>query len=163
MIRIVAIFAVLAALSACGDMPAATSPNGPVPAPENATTARLKGKSPSAIVSAIRAKTGLGPVRRSARLDRVALMQARDMAQNDFFSHSGSDGSSVGNRARRGGYDWCVIAENINKGYPDIRSAILAWETSRSHYRNMTLRGAKEFGIASVGSYNVMVLGARDC
>jgi len=114
-------------------------------------------------LNAIRAAVNLPAVSRNARLDAVARGHAQDMATNNFFSHKGSNGSSLGDRATRGGYSWCRVAENISKGFSSEAGAIESWKTSPDHYTNMTKRKVKEYGLANVGDIWVMVLAARSC
>jgi uncharacterized protein YkwD len=85
------------------------------------------------------------------------------MASKGFFSHKGSNGSTVGKRTTRAGYNWCTVAENISKGFSNETAAIESWRTSPGHYRNMTKKKVKEFGIANVGDVWVMVLAAKRC
>lgn len=119
--------------------------------------------SATASVNAIRAAAGAGAVRRSSQLDLVARAHARDMAANSFFSHTGSNGSSVGQRAKSAGYTWCTVSENIAKGYREQSDAIEGWRNSRGHYRGMVNAKSREFGLANVGEYWVMVLAAKRC
>lgn len=150
------------ALAACNDgrAPNAVVPAGIAPAPGTTT---YSNRGVTAQLNEIRSAAGLSYLRRSALLDSVALAHARDMAANNFFAHSGSNGSTVGQRSRQRGYDWCLVAENISKGAKSMTAAIRDWSASPSHYRNMTRRGLRDFGTATAGSYRVMVLGATEC
>lgn len=117
----------------------------------------------NAQINAIRASAGVGSVKRNAKLDRAALAHARDMAANNFLSHSGSDGSDLRIRVDRAGYDWCSLGENVSRGYRSDEAAIEQWSTSPGHYRNMIKPQAREFGMANVDGFRVMVLGASNC
>ena len=50
------------------------------------------------------------------RLEAAARAHGQDMAARGFFSHTGSDGSDIGDRLRRAGYAFCFGAENIAAG-----------------------------------------------
>lgn len=114
------------------------------------------------MVSGFRAEQGLGPVRANSKLELAAERHAQDMARRGFFSHTGSNGSSVGKRARRAGYRFCVIAENIAKGQRSAAEAMRSWMASPGHRRNMLDRRIKEIGVARApGNIWVMVLGAQ--
>ena len=56
-------------------------------------------------------------------MDSAARIAARchsvDMAENDFFSHTGSDGSNFSQRMRDAGYTGSPRAENIAAGNAD--------------------------------------------
>jgi uncharacterized protein YkwD len=147
---------------------AACSPTSPAPLAQSAQPGeviRVAGNSGSADarINAIRAQAGLQAVRRNRTLDDAARAHAGDMAQRNFFSHTGSNGSSAGQRVKAAGYRWCMVAENIAKGYSSQGAAIETWRTSRSHYRNITHRTAREYGLANVGNVWVMVLAAKNC
>lgn len=108
-----------------------------------------------------RAEHGLGPLAVSPVLEAVAEAHGRDMAAKGFFGHRGSDGSTVGKRAKRQGYRFCVIAENIAKGQKTPTEVMQSWSASPGHRANMLLRKIREIGVIRVGDIWVMVLGAR--
>jgi len=47
------------------------------------------------------------------QLVRAARIHAKDMATNDFFSHTGSDNSVAASRIQNTGYTWIAIGENL--------------------------------------------------
>lgn len=139
---------------------AACSTTSPAPVAQQATQA---GASATASVNAIRGQAGAPAITRNRVLDAVAKGHANDMAANNFFSHTGSNGSSAGQRAKKAGYKWCMISENVAKGYRDQAGAIESWRTSPGHYLNLVNRKSREFGMARTGNYWVMVLAAKRC
>ena len=50
------------------------------------------------------------------KLAQAALDHSLDMNKNHFFSHTGSDRSDVGTRAKRRNYQWQMVGENISMG-----------------------------------------------
>lgn len=97
----------------------------------------------------------------SATLEQVAKSHANDMATRGYFSHTGANGSSVGDRARAQNYQWCFVAENIAKGQKDLAQVMAGWKSSKGHYKNMMHKKAREFGLArGAGNTWVMVLAA---
>ena len=68
------------------------------------------------LVNQQRGLHGLGTLLADDRLRAAARAHAMDMAQNDFFSHTGSGGSSVADRATATGYLWTTVGENIAAG-----------------------------------------------
>lgn len=100
----------------------------------------------------------------SSKLEKIADNHARDMAAKGFFSHQGSNGSSVGDRARKGGYKYCVIAENIAMGQGSLEEVMQSWINSKGHRKNLAHKKVKEFGLArQPGDIWVMVLAAQKC
>ena len=119
---------------------------------------------PTAAVNAIRARHGLPSLRPEDRLARAAAAHATDMRRKRYFSHTGSDGSTIGNRARRQGYGPCVIAENIAKGHPKLDQVLTAWMGSRGHRRNILNADVTDFALVrGSGNIWVMMLGRPGC
>ena len=111
-----------------------------------------------------RADQGLDPVTANAQLEQAAETHAADLARTGRFSHEGSDGSSVGDRAREAGYRWCFIAENIAKGQRSLPEVMTGWKNSEGHRRNMVAERATEAALIR-GDQDiwVMVLGTPGC
>jgi len=86
------------------------------------------------------------PVSWSDSLAMAAYLHSEDMALNDFFSHTGSDGSSPGQRISRQGYPWWTYGENIAVGYPTVASVIQGWLGSEGHCRNLMDPAFTEIG-----------------
>jgi len=95
------------------------------------------------------------------QLTLTARVHARDMATHEFMGHEGSDGSRVGIRARRSGYPWRQIGENVAWGYPTVKEVVLGWRHSPGHCQTMMSRKYNEFGAARQGTYWVQVFGRR--
>jgi len=116
------------------------------------------------LTNSYRAQIGLPPLRVSQHLERVAQAHGEDMVRNRFFSHWGSDGSDVGDRALRDGYGYCVIAENIAQGHRSAREVAKGWMKSSGHRQNMLDHQVTEIGVTrSRKNTWVMVLGSRSC
>ncbi len=86
----------------------------------------------------------------SDALAMAAYLHSEDMAWNDFFSHTGSDGSSAGQRITRQGYAWRTYGENIAVGYPTVSSVIQGWLGSEGHCRNIMNPAFTEIGAGYV-------------
>jgi len=70
-------------------------------------------------------------------VEGAASKHSNDMAQNNFFSHTGSDGLRVGDRVTETGYEWSVVGENIAAGFDDVESVMTGWMESPGHCRNI--------------------------
>src|ERR1041384_6572112 len=60
------------------------------------------------------------------QLEAAAAAHAADMDQNNYFSHTGLNGSTAGERIRNAGYNWTAYGENIAKGYSTEQAVMAA-------------------------------------
>lgn len=125
------------------------------------STAAMPAGSILSLLNRERAAQGRGPVSEDARLSRAARDHAQDMVSNDYFSHTGRNGSSFSARAQAAGYT-CAAAENIAFGQQSEADVMTAWMNSSGHRRNILLADATEFGIGRVGTMWVLMMG-RGC
>lgn len=104
--------------------------------------------SPAQLISEFRLKHGEGRVTMNATLNRIALEQAKAMAEKDSLDHSvlGSFSSRIApaNAGR--------AAENIAYGYESFEKTLGQWIDSPEHRKNLLLHGATRVGVASVKS-----------
>jgi uncharacterized protein YkwD len=94
-----------------------------------------------------RRRVGLNPLRLHPKLGRAAQAHSRDMGVNDFFSHTGSNGSSLGDRVRQVGYRYSYAAENIAAGSPNPQQVVNLWMNSPGHRANILAPRLKHIGI----------------
>lgn len=83
-----------------------------------------------------------------AKLGSAALAHSRDMANRNYFAHAGADGSQVGDRASRAGYEWTRIGENIAAGQGSMQQAVASWLTSPHHCVNIMQPDFTQMGAA---------------
>lgn len=81
-------------------------------------------------------------------LGDAALGHSRDMAQKRYFSHSGNDGRTVGDRAASAGYRWRRIGENIAAGQSSAEEVVAGWLASPGHCANIMNGAFTEMGAA---------------
>jgi uncharacterized protein YkwD len=94
-----------------------------------------------------REKEKLPPLALSSELCEAAAVQAKDIAAHHLLDHTGSDGSTVGDRVKRTGYVYLNVAENIADGQSTVESAMKAWMDSPPH-RESVLGDYTEMGAA---------------
>ena len=115
-------------------------------------------------VNALRAEAGAGPVAVDTRLTKAAAAHARDMAKKGYFSHTGANGSTPGQRAKKAGFGFCFIAENLAKGPRDLNTALAGWMKSPGHRKNLLDPRAVRYAlIEGPERIWVMLLGADGC
>ncbi|MDX1756127.1 MAG: CAP domain-containing protein [Marinobacter sp.] len=67
----------------------------------------------------------------------AARSHSIDMATNNFFSHTGSDGRRVSHRVDDTGYEWSVVGENIAAGFDSVGEVMEGWLDSPGHCENI--------------------------
>jgi uncharacterized protein YkwD len=100
-----------------------------------------------------RQKAGLGLLTLQPQLDAAANGHSADMACNDFFDHTGSNGSSPWDRILAQGYSYSYAGENIYAGsgmYETPQRAVTAWMNSEGHRANILNANFTEIGIGYV-------------
>jgi len=85
-------------------------------------------------------------------LEAAAQRHSTDMADNNFFSHTGSDGSNAGQRISATGYPWRAWGENIAAGYATVESVVTGWLDSPGHCGNIMNPTVTEMGAASTSN-----------
>lgn len=88
------------------------------------------------------------PLSLTSSLTHAAREHSLDMVAHDFFSHTGSDGSTPGERATRAGYRWSMLGENIASGVTTPQRAVAGWLASPEHCANIMTPGFRTMGVA---------------
>ncbi|MBD2025735.1 CAP domain-containing protein [Leptolyngbya sp. FACHB-711] len=99
------------------------------------------------ITNQYRAQAGLSPLRWNSVLTATALAHSQDMALNDFFGHTGSNGSSLFDRLRAAGYGYDSAGENVAAGYATPENVVQAWMQSSGHRANILNPELTELGV----------------
>jgi uncharacterized protein YkwD len=118
------------------------------------------------LINAERARAGLARLSPSSELQTAAQNHACDSARRDKMGHRGSDGSTFDGRARKAGYRFSTINENVAYGYPTARQIVAGWMASPPHRRNILAARTRDIGMglaqaASGTPHWVMVSGSR--
>jgi uncharacterized protein YkwD len=99
------------------------------------------------------------PVAWDGRLERAAERHTLDMAAHGVLSHIGSDGSTVGERVTRAGYDWRRVGENLARAQMPAAEVVELWLASPGHCANVMHPGHVEMGVAGLDGYWTQVFG----
>lgn len=97
-----------------------------------------------------RADHGLPALSANSALRTAARRHSQDMACNDHFSHTGTDGSSAGDRIRAAGYNYTYYAENIaasSSQYFSPETVVNLWMNSSGHRKNILSDKAVHIGV----------------
>ena len=182
----------LLVLAGCGggddaDSAASAAPGtapAPVPAPQTTAGTRATCDLPNfeaeamALVNAYRAAgascgsagsfAAAPPLAWNAALTQASLAHSDDMVTFNFVGHTGSNGSSAGDRATAAGYVWQSWGENVAAGQPTLAVVMAGWMASPGHCANIMRAGFRDIGLACVKggggntyrTYWTMTLGA---
>ncbi|MCM2287699.1 MAG: CAP domain-containing protein [Sulfuritalea sp.] len=108
------------------------------------------------------------PLRWNDALAEAARLHSEEMAQFNFLSHSGRDGSTAAQRIERAGYRYRAIGENIAGGQLQPEEAVAGWLNSPGHCANLMSPAFTEMGVAfavnrqsRMGVYWTQEFGAR--
>jgi len=96
------------------------------------------------------AMPAVAPLSWNCTLAESSRLHSLDMATNNFFDHTGSDGLSVGNRVTNAGYRWRTVGENIAAGQTSIEQVMQGWINSPGHCVNIMRSSYTEVGAALV-------------
>jgi len=95
-----------------------------------------------------------GPVAFDARLANAAQGHADDMRANNYFSHTGLNGSTPGDRITDAGYQWRTYGENIARGQTSEQEVFDAWTNSPGHHANNINPNFEDFALSKSGTGN---------
>ena len=114
------------------------------------------------MVNKLRAENGLHALNVSPQLEKAADLHASDMARRGVLTHTGSNGSTPAKRAKRAGYKFCTVAENVAAGQESSAEVMQAWANSPGHRKNMLKPKARNIAVVRGPNNNwVMMLAAK--
>jgi len=156
-----------AALVAGCTLPVSTTPSSSAPG----TAPSALGARESRIfdlINAERRRQGLPGLAYNPQLDRMAKIQAQNMARFQKMAHvlPESNLPTLADRARYVGYPFGRVAENVALGYPDAETVVAGWMASKGHRANILQRDVVETGIgiarsSAGGVYYCQVFGRQ--
>jgi len=92
-------------------------------------------------------------------LEEAAYLHAKDMDDNNYFSHDSQDGRKFTDRIKATGYRYSTAGENIASGYRDEDAVFKGWKDSPGHCRNMMNGKFTELGAGKSSTRWVQVFG----
>src|SRR5688500_6454323 len=106
-----------------------------------------------------RKENGIATAGPDSALRRTAEAFATYMARTDEYGHE-ADGRTPGERAKRAGYGWCRVTENISYQWSShafetaelARRRVEGWKKSPGHRRNMLAPKVTETAVADARS-----------
>lgn len=111
----------------------------------------LSGEAIVSLTNDARATEGLAELEESPLLNAIAEARAHDMLEKQYFAHISPTGEGAAVIARKVGYRYRVIAENIASGvFFTNRKVLEAWMQSPGHRRNILSSRVRELGVSVV-------------
>ena len=101
-------------------------------------------------INQVRQENKLKPLQNNEKLAQVARNYSRQMAEQNFFSHTGPNGSTLEKRVRAGGIYYWVVGENLFKSKnisQPVSPAIDGWMKSPGHRDNILRPFFSETGV----------------
>jgi uncharacterized protein YkwD len=161
----------LLALASSIVLAACTPPVNTTSSPSTSTAPATLGGTEARIfrfVNAERRRNGLPDLVYNPQLDRMARIQAENMARFQKMAHviPESMTPTLTDRAHETGYPYARLAENVALGYPNAETVVQGWMASKGHRANILQRDVEETGIAIArspagGLYYCQVFGRR--
>ncbi|MDQ0160356.1 putative YkwD family protein [Alkalibacillus salilacus] len=102
------------------------------------------------LTNAERQDQGRSPLTYSTELSKVAEEKAKDMYNNNYFSHTSPTYGSPFDMMNQFGINYRTAGENIAKGQPSASAVVQDWMNSTGHRRNIL---SPDFNRIGVGSY----------
>ena len=99
-------------------------------------------------INSIRTANGLTSLTLVSKITQAARRHSRDMADNNFTSHTGSDGTSGGQRMEAACYDWSGWGEIIGWGFGGSTSEMINWWMNSPPHKSLILSDYfEDFGV----------------
>lgn len=127
----------------------ATAPPTPSTSVQSPAIAKLEAQVRQQI-NQIRQQHGLKPLENNEKLAQVARNYSQTMARENFFSHTGADGSTPAQRVREAGIFYLMLGENLFKSTnapQPVPLAVKGWMNSPGHRENILRPEFTETGV----------------
>ena len=133
-------------------------PNAPLPA-SNKSMSLLRGTDPNretlsqsrliSLTNTVRMNNGLPVLEENYLLTMIARERLDDMLQKQYFGHISPSGEGASDMARRVGYRYKLIAENIAYGdFLNNEKVLDGWMQSPGHKKNILAEEPQHIGVA---------------
>ncbi|MFF0023068.1 CAP domain-containing protein [Streptomyces sp. NPDC005496] len=129
----------------------------PRPKPSPATPAGKVAETQKQVLKLVnqeRRAAGCRPLVPNRSLSRAAQAYTSVMARAGVLSHTGPDGSTISTRAKKVGYEFSSLGENIARGQRSPQQVMSAWMNSSGHRRNILNCTFRDIGIGFVADRN---------
>lgn len=138
------------------DAPAPTSVPGATSTPAWANEMLIR-------INAERSAAGAPPLTFCTTLMTAAQRHSEDQAAHSTMTHTGSNGSTMVQRAEAAGYrGWTSLAENVAAGYTSVTSVMNGWMGSSGHRANLLSATTQHVGVGRATSGSGAIYWTQD-
>ncbi len=96
-----------------------------------------------------RSRQSLSALKSNYLLDEIATLRLEDLFDNQYFEHESPDGKDATSLAKKVGYDYLLIGENLALGnFVGDQAIVQAWMESPGHRANIVNSKYTELGVA---------------
>ena len=99
------------------------------------------------LVNAERAKNGLSSLTLDSSVSNVARAKSKDMATNNYFSHTSPTYGGAGSMLSQFGIKYTAYGENIASGQKTPQEVVTAWMNSSGHRANILSSDFTKIGV----------------
>ncbi len=99
------------------------------------------------LVNAERAKNGLSALTLDSSVSNVARTKSKDMATNNYFSHTSPTYGGAGSMLSQFGIKYTAYGENIASGQKTPQEVVTAWMNSSGHRANILASDFTKIGV----------------
>lgn len=99
------------------------------------------------LINSTRLQEGLGKLNYDVMMNEVARKHSENMVENDFFDHTDTEGFTVSDRVREGGYRVSLVGENLAYGQLNAMFAHENLMNSLGHRENILNKEYSDVGV----------------
>jgi len=99
------------------------------------------------LVNTERAKNGLSALTLDSSVSNVARTKSKDMATNNYFSHTSPTYGGAGDMLKQFGIKYTAYGENIASGQKTPQEVVTAWMNSSGHRANILASDFTKIGV----------------
>lgn len=99
------------------------------------------------LINAERKARGLSPLMLSRQVEEVAAVKAKDMYDNQYFSHNSPVYGSPFDMLKAFGVPYTMAAENIARGQTSAQAVVNSWMNSAGHRANILNENYTQTGV----------------
>lgn len=127
--------------------PALIYPNQKITIPDKNPQTQTNAQEVVRLVNVERAKQGLKALAINWELQRVAQLKAKDLTDNNYFSHTSPTYGSPFQMMKSFGIKYSSAGENIAKGQRTPQEVMTAWMNSSGHRANILNSSYTQIGV----------------